>query len=117
MIKVNNIDRIIYFQDKYKNYDERNKIINAAITEVKAAIKNEDELKKKIYKFILSEEGHARYADEDAKTNVGYLDSFYVREEGNNGWTIDATIINYQYMITNLKNGNATSDSKVIYLD
>lgn len=111
--------RHVYFQDKYKNPDERAKIENATISNVKAAIKNEEELKKKIYKFILDdlgEDGCGYDIKEDAKNNAGYLDSFFVREH-KDGWIIDATIHNYQYMITNLKNGKTTSESKIIYLD
>ena len=90
-------ERHIYFQDKFKKYEES--------------------IKKKIYDFILKDEdNHDGNIDKDSKSNAGYLDYFEVVEHGD-GYTINATMINYQYMITCLKNGKPTSESKVIYLD
>lgn len=110
-------ERSIYFQDKFKKYEERKKIEASAISEVKAAIRNEENIKKKIYDFILKDEdNHDGHIDKDSKSNAGYLDYFEVVEHGD-GYTINATMINYQYMITCLKNGKPTSESKVIYLD
>ena len=115
-ININGKQRSVHFKDKYKYLYHRKKIEKDAISEVKAAITNEDQIKKKIYEFILDDKGHDGYADEDAKSNAGYLDYFEVVENGD-GYTINATMNNYPYMITNLKNGKVTPSTKVVYLD
>ena len=83
---------------------------------MKAIIKDEEKIKKKIYNFILNDEGHDGHADEDAKSNAGYLDYFEVVESGR-GYAINATMDKYQYMITNLKNGKVTPSTEITYLD
>lgn len=115
-ININGKQRSVHFKDKYKYLHHRKKIEKDAMSEVKAAITNEDQIKKKIYEFILDDKGHDGYADEDAKSNAGYLDYFEVVENGD-GYTINATMNNYPYMITNLKNGKVTPSTKVVYLD
>lgn len=115
-IDINGKSRSVYFRDKYKDPDERKKIESNVISDVKAIIKDEDKIKKKIYNFIINDEGHDGYADEDAKSNAGYLDYFEVVESGR-GYAINATMDRYQYMITNLKNGKVTPSTEITYLD
>ena len=115
-IDINGKSRSVYFRDKYKDPDERKKIESNVISDVKAIIKDEEKIKKKIYNFILNDEGHDGHADEDAKSNAGYLDYFEVVESGR-GYAINATMDKYQYMITNLKNGKVTPSTEITYLD
>lgn len=115
-IDINGKSRSVYFRDKYKDPDERKKIESNVISDVKVIIKNEEKIKKKIYNFILNDEGHDGHADEDAKSNAGYLDYFEVVESGR-GYAINATMDKYQYMITNLKNGKVTPSTEITYLD
>lgn len=115
-IDINGKSRSVYFRDKYKDPDERKKIESNVISDVKAIIKDEEKIKKKIYNFIINDEGHDGHADEDAKSNAGYLDYFEVVESGR-GYAINATMDKYQYMITNLKNGKVTPSTEITYLD
>ena len=115
-VNIDGKSRDINFQGKFRKYDERKSIESSAISEIKAIIRNEEQIKKKIYNFILKEEGHDSDADEDAKTNAGYLDYFEVVEY-KDSFAINAAMVNYQYMIYNLKNGRPTADTKVDYYD
>ena len=115
-INIDGKSRSVYFRDKYKDPDERKKIESNVISDVKTIIKNEEKIKKKIYNFILNDEGHDGHADEDAKSNAGYLDYFEVVESGRE-YVINATMDKYQYMITNLKNGKVTPSTEITYLD
>ena len=114
-IYVNGKKRTIHFNDRYKNYSDRKFIYDEVISEIKAAIRNEKALMKKIYETIIDEDP-SDSVREDAENNDGYLDWFEIYEDGN-GYSLCCTMNNYQYMLTNIMNGKVTSKSKVVYLD